>query len=39
MKDIVFKSDEINVMEHKHVSKNTGNVMYQQFLLNDDRIS
>ena len=36
MDDIIFKSEEINVREHEHVSKNTGNVMYEQYLLNDE---
>ena len=36
MSDIVFKSEEINVRKHEHVSKNTGNVMYEQYLLNDE---
>ena len=36
MSNVAIDGKDINVLEHKHVSKNTGKVMYQQFLLNDD---
>jgi len=35
MSDIVLKSEDINVREHKRVSKNTGNITYEQYLLED----
>ncbi len=36
MSDIVLKSEDINLMEHKHISKTTGKASYQQVLVEDE---
>lgn len=36
MKDIVIRGEDINMMEHRRVSKNTGNITYDLHLVDDE---
>ena len=36
MGDIIFKNEDINLKEHRRVSKNTGNVTYEMHLVDDE---
>ncbi len=36
MSDIVFKNEDINLKDHRRVSKNTGNVTYEMHLVDDE---